>query len=68
MLKVFTIRLIIALYFLGESNSKYQTMSQETVSHDKDAIKPSNMVTGTIAKRVADAATWTWDFIKTPFA
>ena len=67
-LKFFTIRLIITLYFLGASNSNYLTRSQETVSHDKDAIKPSNMVTGTIAKRVADAANWTWDFIKTPFA
>ena len=67
-IKIFTIRLIITLYFLGASTSSYQTMSQETVSYDKDAIKPSNMVTGTIAKRVADAATWTWDFIKTPFA
>ena len=67
-IKIFTIRLIITLYFLGTSNYSYQTMSPETVSHDKDAMKPSNMVTGTIAKRVADAATWTWDFIKTPFA
>ena len=41
-IKIFTIRLIITLYFLGTSNYSYQTMSQETVSQDKDAIKPSN--------------------------
>ena len=43
-------------------------MSQGTTSHDKNAMKPANKVTGTIAKRVENLATWAWDFIKTPFA
>ena len=60
--------MITTLYFLGASHANYQTMTHETISHDKDAMKPPNKVSVTIAKRVADAATWTWDFIKTPFA
>ena len=56
------------MYFLGASNANYQTMTHESISHDKDAMKPPNKVTGAIAKRVADAATWALDFIKTPFA
>ena len=42
-------------------------MSEGTTSHDKDAMKPQNKVSVTIARRVADAATWTWELIKTPF-
>ena len=62
------IRLLIASYFLGTSDPNYQVMSQETMSHNKAVIKrikksPNN----TIAKRIGEAATWTWDFIKTPF-
>ena len=62
------VRLLNTSYFLGTSDPDYQVMSQETMSHNKAAIKrikksPNN----TIAKRIGEAATWTWDFIKTPF-
>ena len=60
--------MITTLYFLGASNANYQTMTHEAISHDKDAMKPPHKVTGAIAKSAADAASWTWNLMKTPFA
>ena len=43
-------------------------MSQETKPDNKAAMKRiKKSDPNTIAKRIGEAATWTWDFIKTPF-
>ena len=59
--------LLITSYFLGTSNPEYQVMSQETMSNNKAAMKRIKKSSNTITKRIGEAATWTWDFIKTPF-
>ena len=62
------IRLLIASYLLGTSDPNHQVMSQETISHNKAAInRIKKSPKASIAKRIGEAATWTWDFIKTPF-
>ena len=62
------LRLLIASHFLGTSDPNYQVMSQETMSHNKAAMQRiKKSPKASIAKRIGEAATWTWDFIKTPF-